>query len=204
MCLLTTQQRSGPNSPISKFLLTKPFPISLQECSQTKDILILVQNKLKTHGGIRFVPTIAKRMKKNFELLQSGNWGTLEQFAELLEMQIKSPPKPEHFENERKAAQYMDKTFSGFGPKQSRNFWQSMGLTRYEFVLDSRVLKWLRSMGFPIPLSTTALGNEEYYCFISDILRDWCLDSNILPCLLDAAIFASFDQDEWPEDAAIW
>jgi hypothetical protein len=29
MCLLTTQQRSGPNSPVNQFLDRKPFPLSL-------------------------------------------------------------------------------------------------------------------------------------------------------------------------------
>jgi len=92
----------------------------------------------------------------------------------------------------------------GSCPKQSRNFWQSLGLTRYEFVLDSRVLKWLRTIGFPLPLSSMALGEEDYYCFVSDILRDWCIQTGVLPCILDAAIFSSYDTDEWPEDASVW
>lgn len=53
-------------------------------------------------------------------------------------------------------------------------------------------------------LSSMALGEEEYYCFVSDILRDWCIQTGVLPCILDAAIFSSYDTDEWPEDASVW
>jgi hypothetical protein len=128
----------------------------------------------------------------------------VDEFGNHLEGQRKSDPSPDHYALERKAALYIQKTFSGFGPKQSRNFWQSLGLTRYEFVLDSRVLKWLRSLDFPLPLSSMALGEEEYYCFVSDILRNWCIQTGILPCILDAAIFSSYDLEEWPEDASVW
>ena len=204
MCLFTTQQRSGPKSPISRFLLTEPFPLSLEECSKVNDIEKFIQQKIEEYGGIRFGPKIAKQMKHNYDVLFSGEWPTMDEFGIHLEGQRQSDPHPEHFSLERKASLYIQKTFSGFGPKQSRNFWQSLGLTRYEFVLDSRVLKWLRTIGFPLPLSSMALGEEEYYCFISDILRDWCIQTGVLPCILDAAIFSSYDTDEWPEDASVW
>jgi hypothetical protein len=204
MCLFTTQQRSGPKSPISRFLLAETFPLSLEECSKVNDIEKFIQQKIEGFGGIRFGPKIAKQMKHNYDVLFSGEWPTMDEFGSHLEEQRKSDPSPEHYSLERKAALYIQKTFSGFGPKQSRNFWQSLGLTRYEFVLDSRVLKWLRTIGFPLPLSSMALGEEEYYCFVSDILRNWCIQTEILPCILDAAIFSSYDTDEWPEDASVW
>ncbi len=204
MCLFTTQQRSGPKSPISRFLLAEPFLLSLEECSKVNDIEKFIQQKIEEFGGIRFGPKIAKQMKHNYEVLFSGDWSTMDEFGNHLEEQRKSDPSPDHYMLERKAALYIQKTFSGFGPKQSRNFWQSLGLTRYEFVLDSRVLKWLRTIGFPLPLSSMALGEEEYYCFVSDILRDWCIQTGVLPCILDAAIFSSYDTDEWPEDTSVW
>jgi hypothetical protein len=204
MCLFTTQQRSGPKSPISRFLLTEPFPLSLEECSKVNDIEKFIQQKIEAYGGIRFGPKIAKQMKLNYDLLSSSEWPTVDEFGNHLEEQRKSTPVPDHYAFERKAALYIQNTFSGFGPKQSRNFWQSLGLTRYEFVLDSRVLKWLRSIDFPLPLSSMALGEEEYYCFISDILRNWCIQTGVLPCILDAAIFSSYDFEEWPEDASVW
>lgn len=204
MCLLTTQQRSGPNSPISRFLFTRPFPISLENCSKATDTEQFIRQEIEGFGGIRFGPKIASQMKRNFDLLNSGEWITIELFGNGLEAQRKMSPSPDHFALERKAAIYMQSTYSGFGPKQARNFWQSLGLSRYEFVLDSRVIKWLRSAGFPLPLSSMALGEEEYYYFLSDILRKWCVQCGVLPCIFDAAIFASFDNAEWPEDAPVW
>lgn len=154
--------------------------------------------------GIRFRPKIAKQMSDNFDALRSSVWITLESIAYRLELQRKQPPSPNYFELERKAAAYISKIFTGFGPKQSRNFWQSLGLTRYEFVLDSRVIKWLTSMHFPVPISSLALSEEEYYCYISDLLRGWCIQAGVLPCVLDAAIFCSFDSTEWSENTLVW
>jgi len=37
-CLLTTQQRSGPNSKISKFLITKPFPLGYRYCKESPSL----------------------------------------------------------------------------------------------------------------------------------------------------------------------
>lgn len=203
-CLFSTQQRSGPNSRINQFMLKKPFPLSLDICSKESDLEELIQQEIQSFRGIRFAPKIAKQLKTTFDELESGEWLTIERFGNELAAQRTQAPMPEHFELERRAASYMRTQFSGFGPKQSRNFWQSLGLSRYEFVLDSRVLKWLREMGFPLPLSSMALGEEEYYCFISDILRKWCIETNILPCVLDAAIFSSFDTEEWSEETSIW
>ena len=176
----------------------------MEECSKVNDIEKFIQQKIEEYGGIRFGPKIAKQMKLNYDLLSSSEWPTVDEFGNHLEGQRKSTPVPDHYALERKAALYIQNTFSGFGPKQSRNFWQSLGLTRYEFVLDSRVLKWLRSIDFPLPLSSMALGEEKYYCFISDILRNWCIQTGVLPCILDAAIFSSYDFEEWPEDASVW
>ena len=68
MCFFTTQQRSGPKSPISRFLLAEPFPLSLEECSKVNDIEKFIQQKIEGFGGIRFGPKIAKQMKFNCEV----------------------------------------------------------------------------------------------------------------------------------------
>jgi len=52
-------------------------------------------------------------------------------------------------------------------------------------------------MKFPVPLSSAALGDEAYYVFLSDILRELCIKAGVLPCVLDAAVFASYDEQEW-------
>lgn len=203
MCLLTTQQRSSPTSPISRFLFLNPFPLSLKACLQVKDVNVYVQKEISAFGGIRFGPKIALQMQENLKRLNMGGWNEIERRCLALQTQQKEASLPAHYLLERESARYIQ-IFSGFGPKQSRNFWQSMGLTQYEFVLDSRVLKWLKKMEFPIPLSSMGLGEEEYYCFVSDILREWCSQAEILPCVLDAAIFASADAEEWPDDAPVW
>ena len=204
MCLLSTQQRSGPTSPISRFLFEQPFRLSLKACWLQSNVEEFARRELEAYGGIRFSPKIADQMKTNLAFLEQGGWDSLEQFAKDLIQQRKSSPVPDHYLLEREAARHIQKHYNGFGPKQSRNFWQSLGLTRYEFVLDSRILKWLRSNDFPMPLSSMALGEEEYYCFVSDILREWCVQSAILPCVFDAAVFSSFDNEDWPEEAPVW
>jgi hypothetical protein len=204
MCLLTTQQRSGPTSRISRFLFENPFRLSLKACQHETDLEVFVRRELENYGGIRFGPKIASQMNINLVALSKGGWKALEQHSIGLIQQRKSRPNPDNYHLERDAAYFVERNFKGFGPKQSRNFWQSLGLTRYEFVLDSRVLKWLRGKKFPIPLSSMALGEEEYYCFVSDILREWCAQAEVFPCLFDAAIFSSFDHEEWPEETPVY
>lgn len=204
MCLLTTQQRSNPKSPTSRFLLEEPFRLLLKKLETVVDIELFVQKEIKEFGGIRFGPRIAGQVKYNLEALKTGGWEKIKNYLLKLLDQRKQTPQPAHYQLEREAARLINHTFKGFGPKQSRNFWQALGLIRYEFVLDSRVNKWLRQIDFPIPLSPLSMGEEEFYCFLSDILRDLCIQADVLPCVLDAAIFSSFDTQEWPEDAAIW
>lgn len=204
MCQLTSQQRSSPTSPVSRFLLERPFRVSLEACRTSTSVEDFIQRELSHSGGIRFVPKIARQMSLNLSTLENGGWDDLQRHLDSLLEQRRHEPANHHFELEREAARYLQKSFWGLGPKQSRNFLQALGLTRYEFVLDSRVLKWLREMNFPFPLSPMALGEEGYYCFLSDILRDWCDQAQVLPCVLDAAIFSSYDAEDWPEDAAVW
>jgi hypothetical protein len=204
MCLLTSQQRSGPNSPVSRFLLLDPSPISLEECRQSEDPETLISTVLREFGGIRFPPTIAQRAAVNFSNLENGGWKEIGSWLNKLYSQRESQPDPHQYLLERSAAQYASRHFKGLGPKQARNFWQYLGLSRYEFVLDSRIISWLRHLDFPMPLSSNGLGDEAYYVFISDILRELCIRSDVLPCIFDAAVFTSFDREEWQEDAVVW
>lgn len=157
-----------------------------------KNVKSLVNSTLTDFGGIRFIENISKRAAANFEKLENGGWTELLTWLEKLKEQRLQPPIPSHHQLERQAALYMDK-YEGFGPKQSRNFWQALGLTRYEFVIDSRITDWLKKTKFPVPLSSAALGDEAYYVFISVILRELCIKAEVLPCVLDAAVFASYD-----------
>ena len=37
-CLITTQQRSGPNSSVTKFICTKPFPLIYSKCKTSNNL----------------------------------------------------------------------------------------------------------------------------------------------------------------------
>lgn len=95
---------------------------------------------------------------------------------------------------EREVASFVSANFAGFGPKQSRNMLQWLGLTQHEIPLDSRVLKWLNKSGFPIRLSAQGLADEAYYCFVLDGIQELCGHAKVLPCIFDAAVFASFER----------
>ena len=98
---------------------------------------------------------------------------------------------------ERQVATYIDETFKGFGPKQSRNLLQALGLTRYEIPIDSRLIKWLNNFGFPVDLNATALSDRGYYEFVSDGIQELCQKANKYPCIFDAAVFALADGEAW-------
>ena len=204
MCLLTTQQRSGPDSAINTFLERKPFPLSLDACRQDDALQEHALRVLTEAKGIRRTNKIASAVHTNLRLLERGEWDNLRHWRDTLASQRALPPDPAHRALEERAADYLNH-FHEFGPKQARNFWQTLGLTRYTFVLDSRVLRWLRQhLKLDAGLLTPqGLGDKDYYEFVSTILFDLCQQADVLPCLLDAAVFDSFDEDtEWPAEFA--
>ncbi len=196
MCLLTTQQRSGPNSSVAIFLRKIPFPLTESAISGQQDIETFVRQTLKGNGLNRFIDKIPKSFLYNFGILQTTGWTLLD--ALLVELN-----EDASIETERKMADHLHDTFSGFGPKQSRNFLQALGLTKYEIPIDSRITTWLNNFGFPITLSSSALQDRGYYHLVSDGIQALCSRAEIYPCVLDAAIFASFDKGQWTEENAI-
>ncbi len=192
-CLLTTQQRSGPESNVGRLLQTNPFLLSYDVCLNQQDIESFSLRALSDFGGIRRTNSIAKEIKVNLSNLEEGLW------TDLLN-RLKQFDKNTSLELERETADFVNERLKGFGPKQSRNFLQWLGLTRYEIPIDSRITKWLNKFGFPVVLSAGALGDKHYYQFVSDGIQQLCLASDIYPCILDAAIFASFDGDAWTSD----
>jgi hypothetical protein len=192
-CLLTTQQRSGPESPIKALLDIRPFPFSYSECCSRQNLRSFVSRTLSQAEGIRRFNKIADEVHTNFYKLESKSWEpTLEICNEL---RSNSNPLLE-----RQASHYIDDELKGFGPKQSRNLLQWLGLTRYEIPIDSRITKWLNQFGFPIRLSASALSDKNYYDFISDGIQALCAETGIYPCILDAAIFTSYDKGGWTEE----
>lgn len=192
-CLLTTQQRSGPNSPVGQFVAHKPFPLSYKVCVSHNHLEQHVLAILKAHGGIRRAPTIAKEVNDNFVAIEASLYTPMHKMLEYVRISRSA-------EAEKEGAAFIQDHFKGFGPKQSRNLLQTLGLSRYEIPIDSRITKWLSDFGFPIGLTATALSDRNYYQFVSDGFQQLCADCDIWPCLMDAAIFSSYDGDAWTED----
>ena len=196
-CLLTTQQRSGPNSPVTGFINTEPFPLTYKKCVKQTDLLSFAQRTISNFGGLRRSNRIAEEISANLERLEAGLW------SEVVEL-LKNLFASDSSAKERKSADFINDNLKGFGPKQSRNLLQSMGLTKYEIPIDSRITKWLNALGFPVRLSATALSDKNYYNFVSAGFQTLCQKSDIKPCVLDAIIFVSFDKDDWTEENVVW
>ena len=196
-CLLTTQQRSGPDSPISRFLDEKPFPLDYALCAGQADLEKFVGTTLTKFGGIRRATTIGREVKKNYDYLERGGWGAIFDVTTTLR-------HSSTIAQEREAAAFVDENLAGFGPKQSRNLLQWLGLTKYETPIDSRITKWLNEFGFPFRLTAAALADPYYYQFVEDGLQQLCAASSIYPCQMDAAIFASYDGDAWTDKNSMW
>jgi thermostable 8-oxoguanine DNA glycosylase len=195
-CLLTTQQRSGPESAVTRFICTNPFSLNFPICSSRLNLEEFVRNTIMNFGGIRRANKIAEAVSYNFEWLENSGWQRIFRIVDSLE-------NNETIEVERESSEYINDNLKGFGPKQARNLLQSLALTKYEIPVDSRIIKWLNDFGFPIKLSSSGLIDKNYYNFIMDGLQQLCETSGVYPCVLDAAIFSSFDT-EWPEDRLIW
>jgi len=189
-CLVTTRQRSGPNSFINKFLNSDSFLLVYSLCKYKPRIEYVAEKNLAKYR-LRRSKVLAEQIKENLIYLES-HWKEVSERLE--ELRIK-----QNIKTERKSAGYFQERFKGLGPKQSRNLLQTLGLTRYEIPIDSRITKWLNSFGFPVKLTAQGLSDTNYYNFISDGIQHLCRKSNIYPCVLDAAIFSSFDKDEWAE-----
>ncbi len=148
-----------------------------------------VHKTLTNFGGIRRTKGIAEETQYNFRWLErDGGWSEVKQRLETLRSR-------RTHELEIETADFIADSLKGFGPKQSRNLLQELGLTKYEIPIDSRITRWLNDFGFPVTLSANALSDRRYYSFVSEGIRELCDECGIYPCLLDAAIFSSYDED---------
>ena len=143
---------------MARFIRLKPFPVTYAVVHQARDAGVLIAKVLRKAGGIRFADKIASELAQNLELLEGGLWtDTLAQCNQLMQLVSRDV--------EIEVARHIQDHFLGFGPKQSRNLLQSLGLTRYEIPIDSRLTDWLNEFGFPVRLTATALGDDNYYRF---------------------------------------
>ena len=74
MGLLTTQQRSGPTSAVTRFLGGKPFRLTYGACRRARRPEARIAAELRANGGIRRVDTVAAQAARNLEYLRGGGW----------------------------------------------------------------------------------------------------------------------------------
>lgn len=196
MCLLTSQQRSGPNSSVGQFLRLDPFPVTIEKLTTANNVEEFIKDTLQQNGLTRYVNRISSFFASNYGKIVERNWTLIKDLEELKLSDSKI--------KERNIADNLANDFNGFGPKQSRNFLQALGLTKYEIPIDSRITTWLNDFGFPVALTSSPLGDKGYYHFVSDGIQELCEKAEIYPCILDAAIFSSFDNDEWTDENTIF
>ncbi|QTE24223.1 8-oxoguanine DNA glycosylase [Polaribacter cellanae] len=189
MCLLTSQQRSGPNSQVAKFLNQKPFSITAELIERTENKEKSIKQIFLKNGLTRFINKNSEYFSINFDEIKKNDWEIMKKLEFLNENQSKT--------NERELADFLKVKLKGFGPKQSRNFLQALGLTKYEIPIDSRIINWLNDFGFPVKLSSALLSENNYYHFVSDGIQELCEKADIYPCVFDAVVFSSFDDDEY-------
>lgn len=150
-------------------------------------------------GGIRRTGKIAGAVAENLKRLDGGGWSSLWIWCERHLAQRALPPESLQRELEEAAADHVSE-LREFGPRQSQNFWQILGLTRYTFVLDSRVQARLtENLDLPSGrLTPRGFGDRAQYRFVSDLLSDLCQQAGVLPCMFEAVMCGSFDKDtEW-------
>lgn len=194
-CLLSTQQNVRPGTPVIRFLETVPFPLSLDACEQhEQELMNYAQSRLSAAGGIRFNKTIAGQVAKDFQWLKSGGWDEVKKAFWTLASIKRDAPAAECIAIERQAAQLVMGNMHGFGPKQSRNLWMCLGLTRYEIPIDGRVADWFNNkLSPPLGINMKKIGQPKYYECIESEIQTLCEEAGVLPCLLDAAVFGSLE-----------
>ncbi len=204
-CLLSSMQRSGPTSPISKFLNTRPFPLPLSTCQSEQDLCSFVKKTLSEHNCNRFRNQIGISTEQNLQYFSGNNWSEFKDIVSpLCKARNRSPQLSDKI-NERIASHWLNNSFRGFGPKQSRNYIQLLGISRYEIPIDSRFINWLIDCNFPILIDrkkiqeiqrkrlNSLLSVPYWYDLILDKIQELSTKSNTIPCLLDGCVFGSFD-----------
>lgn len=196
-CLLTTQQRSGPSSPVSKLLSESPFPLGLSSCTGNNELIEYAQSVLQERKGVRFTTKIPKQLGENIGLFCGPG-------TPIMQSHIEYAMAASSIVDERRVANRLSADVVGFGPKQARNFLQILGLSRWVVPLDSRFVKWLKECGYAKEAFPEVLADRKRYESIEDDVAEACEATGVLACVLDAAVFASFDDEEWTPEMAMW
>lgn len=161
--------------------------LSYQMCRKQREVEPFLLAELRRAGLWRAKP-IALNLTKVLAVLEAGEWKQL--IAQLRTLRSYTTKA-----KERAVAQYLQAGhFPGIGPKQSRNYIQWLGLSRYEIPIDSRMLKTLKRLACNFVPSSNALGDENVYVFLQEAVQEIAAHFNMYPCVLDACVFANADR----------
>jgi hypothetical protein len=191
---LTTQARSGPKGKLASFQQMDPFPLGYNALFKQRSLEAFIVKVLRSYGVGRHPTIISEQLAANFRRLEKGEWTRAIDQCNRLTKKVERRVEAE-------VADYIAEILDGFGPKQSRNVLQALGLTRFEIPIDSRVTDWLnKELNFPFQVSSTALGDKGYYGLVSDAICRLCEKCGMFPCVLDASIFGVKDGDGWSKE----
>jgi hypothetical protein len=172
-------------------LASKPFALKLTNVKKEDRPDKFTARVLKQFGGIQRYETIGDQVCDNLQWFSGKKWSAFRADLENLSSRRGYAP-------EREQAVWLANNFAGLGPKQSRNFLQALGLTRYEIPIDSRITKWLRNdFEFPLAVGAAPLSDPHYYGFVNDAIRELCKKVGTYPCVLDAVLFSRVDKGAW-------
>jgi hypothetical protein len=73
-CLLTTQQRSDPDTPVGRFIGVEPFALRYAVCVGQADLRAYANRLLTEFRGIRRTTMIPDHLADNLQLLEQGFW----------------------------------------------------------------------------------------------------------------------------------
>ncbi len=189
VCILTSRQRAGPDSPVSMLSRTEPFPLSCETCAAQEDLVKFVKSQLTKFGVTRFTEKIPAFLKANLKEFDFGLWEKTS--VELEELRLNQDQRIE-----RRTANFLEANYDGIGPKQARNVLQCVGLNRYEIPIDSRIENWFKNLGFKFEYKLAG----KQYCYIMNDIQELCRECEVIPCVLDASIFNSVDGVGWTEE----
>jgi hypothetical protein len=121
-------------------------------------------------------------LRKNLESVRMGQYNRIERAFSLLSIHIVYDLDLSFLE-----------TFHGIGPKTARFFWMNCVPNQRYAILDTHILKWLKTQGYDVPKSTPS---KSKYLKIEQIFLDEAKRRNKTPIELDLEIWLSYSNDQ--------
>ena len=203
---LTSQNKA---ELVQEFMEIKPFLLTYESVRSERDVEDFIAETVQ-RKRIGKYKRIGEDLATNLAWLEKGDgWKQALDGCNRLTKLTATTDEKERQKIERAVANYIEDTFSarrnqghgrGFGPKQSRNLPQMLGLTRYETPIDSRVRNWLnRHLPPDARLDRRILSNRKRYECLLDDIQKLCRKAQIYPRIFDAAVVSAMDRSNGQE-----